>query len=240
MDNLGKKLTGFYTVIAIITAVMYLAAYWTKFGIDIFEFIDISNVVVYSIPPMLLVVGLILALITQLVVRRAVIGSKLYENVITDDSYKKDYRFLKPVGIVLMIMLVISIVAAYWYIRLWLIIPIIFSFLIVGYFSGVLEIGKQFLPDRGIRNILFFIAVLLPLEGMAFGIFKAEAIIRGIDFLYVDNSSISNELIKNSHEDVRYIGVMSGYFFFYLPNEESIYIASKDELKPFVLQRYSK
>jgi len=242
MDQIIKKLIGLFTIITIITSVMYLWAYWYTFGINAFEFIDISNIISHSIIPLLFSTGGFLYMIYHYFKK----GYFFIPPNECGDRYpkysselKKSKRFKKG-GIVFLIMTVILCVLANWFYFLWAYAPICIAFLVTGYLTLYKNFGKRFIPDPDIRFVLFFIIVFLPLVGAAYGKKKAETIKRGDKYLYIDGISISEEVRKRGDDKIRYIGTMSDYFFFLLPNDKSIYIASQEDIKPFVLQRYDR
>jgi len=242
MEQIIKKTIGLFTVIAIITSVTYLLTYWYTFGINAFEFIDIANIIAYSIKPLLLgTAGLLFMIFNYFIKGYFFIPhsehGEMYPKYV---SWLQKSGRLKKGGVILLTMTVILCVLAYWFYILWIYPPICIGFLVTGYLTIYKNFGKDFIPDPDIRFVLFFLVVFLPLYGAADGKKSAEAIKGGDKYHYIDGTSISEEIQKRGDDKIRYIGTMSDYFFFLLPSDKSIYIASQEDIKPFVLQRFDR
>lgn len=221
----------------------YLYAYWFSFGINVFEFLDISNIIAYSILPL---IGGICSVPTFAVMMKYLGKSKIF--VYTYAEIKADWpkiryaRLLHNLAIYLICFIIVVYVTSksqrYYFI--WLLLPIFLVYFLTVHFLVDLEWGNRFIPNRNIRAILLFAIIFLPLEGISFGKYNAGLIKSGDLYSYVDATNISKEVRKWDDDKIRYIGTMSDYFFFLLPSDKSIYIAAKEDIKPFILKRYRR
>jgi ABC-type multidrug transport system fused ATPase/permease subunit len=239
-----KKFIGLITIISFITSVGYLFAYWFTFGVNVFEFIDISNIIAHSVFPLL--IGLVCSLISfvfyysLITYIKDLISSikKLIpniENLISSITFEHQVKFFVAIVV---IMFVISVVMTFFYYIFTISIPPFIAYFAACYFTTRTDLGKEHIPKTMVRILLFFFIIFLPLEGAAYGRIKAKSIKRGDIYLYVDEISVNEKVRKLSDDKVRYIGKLGDYFFFLLPSDKSIYIASKEEIKPFVLKRF--
>ena len=175
MEQTIKKSVGLFTAIAsaiaFFTSVMYLLTYWYTFGINPFEFIDISNIIAHSIIPLLLSSGIFLYMVFHYFIKGYFfipynecgdINPKIFKRI------KKSGR-LKIVLVILLIIMVVPCVLVYWFYFFWTYPPICIAFLVTGYLTIYKNFGKRFIPNQDIRFILLLIIVIFPLEGAACG-----------------------------------------------------------------------
>lgn len=242
-ELLVKIIIALFTAIAFVTSVAYLFAYWSTFEMNIFEFVDVSNIIKYSILPLILGTGFVplfaLFLFQQ---QRDLSFFYTYEKMKKDWQNKK-YQHALIISSCLLVMFIVPlllVLMAQQKYALWEIASLSFAFSLMTLLSLFFEWGKRFIPNPFIRSILFFLIIYSPSQGFAMGRANAEAIKRGDRYRYVEGTTISEEVRKWDDDKIRYIGTMSDYFFFLLPSDKSIYIAAKDDLKPFILKRYDR
>lgn len=229
-EKLVKRIIGVLTATAFVTAVAYLYAYWSRFGVNVFEFIDISNIIAHSIMPLILGVGVILSLLFFFCI-------PLIVSIIPiPPDTEKGLKHLAKLLISGLCFVLVSIFL------IWTSTSLVANNRIVC--GGILGTIILFLitlsKTKEPKIFLFIIIISFPILGTVYGLVEAESIKRGDKYRYVGGTSISEEVRKRGDDKIRYIGTMGDYFFFLIPSDKSIYIAAKEEIKPFVLKRYDR
>lgn len=239
-----KRVIAIITATAFVASVAYLYTYWSNFEINAFEFVDISNIITYSILPLLIGIIFVPTFIgLWFGVRFFIFFTFVNKLSIHEDSSIKKFRLKTTMlsSLTLLVILVIVVVIALQDYTRWTWFPPIFAVFLLMLFSIFHEYFKnRFIKPKSVIPVLFLAFVFIPLHSMIFGRVQAEYIKRGDKYSYVEGININKEVRKWDDDKIRYIGTMGDSVFFLIPSDNSIYIAAKEEIKPFVLKRYDK
>jgi len=205
--------------------VLYLWGYWASFDINIFEYLDLSDVVKVAIIP----VGSVFIF--------TLIGFAIGEFAVSDvlpEGGGKESRvgvFLNRIIPILILLygILLYVMTFYYVPAKWHILPMLYLFpiyLILKRSGFLHEIKKD-----TARSLVIMAIVALPLFSFARGKINAQNIINNENYRYAK--------VQWSDKEMKYLGHVSDYFFF-LSKDNQEYVISKDEeVSPLKLHEHS-
>lgn len=203
--------------VGVISSVLYLQAYWSTFGVPIFEYANLKDIITGTV----ILLGSSLAFLFAGLIIRELMLPKWKPRPITETKIGQFlWRFIpiiSPLYFFLLLMLLLSSIS-------------VTSKMIL--FPPLLAIGIQapieksgFLSDvenKGIRSVLIYFFVLAISFSYFLGKSRAEAILN-------DGSATFYEIGSGR----KYLGYTNGYFFFLSPDNSKVIMnraSSRDSL----------
>ena len=231
IETIQKKLSAyayFLPFYFLATGTLYLWGYWSKFKINILEYIGLTDVIKLSAYPIatgffFLLVGIILGEISSPNLSVGA-GNQTKIGVFLNKA--------KP-----------FLIVTYWVILVFLLIwdndyekwgylPFLLAFPCYLQAKNYLLLN-DLLPNESVRSVILFAAFLLPGYAYGFGRTHAQDILKGTKYQYVVSSFNGLEDRKSNkiEEQYRYIGMVSEYIFLFNPISSSIIIAKSEQIK---------
>jgi len=254
MLNQEKILAGFSiaTAFGACTATLYLVAYWSTFGINVLQFVGLTDIVKLAIYPILVgssgifggyFVGTVLGLMRQKSAALIVPANheandiqpvKTEPNTFSRwlDKNVTTGRFLAAF-FVLVVGLFVYDRDPFW----WVIIAAIVGFAAAMQIEEIQTI-RNLIPNQNARNLFVFVPTII--VALAFGIAKQEAlrILQGKDVRRISTKTLkgygsetfkTRGLLEND-ETLKFIGTAGEYFFFLREDNTATYAFKYEDL----------
>ena len=216
--------------------VLYLWGYWSPFGVNILEYISLTDILKSTVYPIasaffFLALGVMIGQVTH-------IGPSLPPG---EGKNTLPAKFIIRHKRALIILYIIGTLALLFFgpVEKWqLALPLLIAAPITAYarHSNILE---NQIPAETPRDICLFFLVILPLISFGHGQLKATAVLEGKSFDYViDNAAIT----KNTDplQNTRFIGHAGDFYFFLEPKNSSLTISKFDTGKTLRLRRFER
>jgi hypothetical protein len=218
--------------------VLYLWGYWLPFGINILEYLSLTDVLKTTAYP----------IATALVV--TVIGAALGEILSSGETLRKALppgggknttigQCIRKLAPYLGALYVVGTGAllAFGPVEKWTALPVLFA-LPVYRFAKDAEFLKRLIPHESSRSIVIYVLATLPPFAYGFGVLAANKIQTGQDFTYV-TSTISGYPVTNvSQKQLRLIGHVNDTIFLLDPANAATVVVKLESDKPLVLMQY--
>ena len=215
--------------LAVCVAAVHQWAYWSNFGINVFEYLTPSDLAARSAIPL---VGTSLSLVLSFVF---VVFLERFEKKINSKSRFGGKAYSVFSKIILGLFAFIStIYFIYGDAYRWSVIPLAASALVSIYLCKAL--GKEYFKEYA--DIKLFFIVLMPFlvsSSYGEGLASSEVIKTNLRYQYVVDGVDVDGL---SDESVRFIGRVGGNIFLYLSNDEGVMIVKSADLERYTLKLY--
>lgn len=213
----------FIPVYAVVMAILYLCGYWYSFDVNPFSYIDVSQLIIYSIKPFL--AACIFGLIGCL---SGYTASKI--QIHTKESKSSGIvalrRTIKVIDIIAFSATIL--VAIFGGPLKWLVLPCMFSIAISGLIIIVQVVSPKEDKFKNFPIILIFAVIFSLLQSYGFGKFESINIKSGIKYQHIES-----QMYKETLSQFRYIGTLKDTVFLYNPNDSSISLYSSQALMPY-------
>lgn len=233
LGEIWKTLIFFVPGFAVTSGCLYLSAYWGAFDINIFQYVNIADVVGISIIPLifLLIMTLPAILIGTLQGQKA--GLRAMQNSGRSKTFliiDCILKFFKWPWYILSPVLLALLGASDWYLK-WIGIGLILIVYVAIFLPGS---NLNFFPGvaRKFQFAGVFFVLTMIIFSYALGDVSGKAIAIGVKYLYVVESDIPELTEKNSEQakSVRFVGHVAEYDFFYSPEKKTVIVTkNRDE-----------
>lgn len=213
---------------SMLVAVCYLSGYWWAFGIDIFSYINASDLMLSAA---VFLVGIGFA--SGIGVLLGVIHSNKLDSLDYSTVRGKVYKVFSTLfdwslaGFMVFVLITGGE-------RIWLIAPLSLTMgvLIIIKKTGLLD---EFLSEkRHINYVLMFIAVYFPAQAFAYGRLEAVKVLGGTEFKAVSGVTGLQD------KDIRYIGKAGTHFFFWEAEGERVHVPATNGSEKFSFRIFEK
>lgn len=203
--------------------VLYLWGYWPSFGINIFEYVTLSDVIKVAIIPVGSVFVFVLA---GFFMGEVSVGGRLPEG---GGKETRVGRFLNRTKkwLIVLYLVVVYLVLFYPIPNKWLFLPVLIMW--VFYFP-LKSVGflKEIANDS-VRSLLISAVVALPLYSFAIGKINADKILKGSNCQYAEVGK------DGEKQKLKFLGFANQYVFFLSMNNEDVVVARIADLSPLYL-----
>lgn len=243
-NELIKGYSALFSGLALVTAVAYLYVYWGWFDINPFEYLAVSDLLLFSIAP--LCIAVCFAVLFYLMARWLDFEGEF-------DANSFIIGFASIVFFLGWTVLTVVFLDFPWREiwsdgdRLGKYTVLMLGPLFVAFILGATMSEREFdwIPksvglgaSRTYRAWFIGIVVLIPLQAVAYAFASALAISSGDSYDFVQSESFSDKLNLKDCREIPYIGKLGDYFFFWNVESENVLIMTHDQVVPFVLQNH--
>lgn len=241
----------FASLYFITVGVLYLWGYWPRFGINILEFMEFTDILKVTAYPIVvsvltLFVGSFLGT-TVIRFQEAKAKAKSGASVNADErtveelqasiaKLTRDIFWFKAIYVVCL--LAASTAAFLGWLYAWIPLPFLISIPFANKLSDLPQL-KQFIADRTLRLLTAFLIVTIPTSAYSAGRIAAENIIKGNSFYYVI-SDIADYKGNIAEESLRFIGHAGDYIFLFDSKKEATLFIKLDDDKAISLKKFKK
>ncbi len=197
--------------------------YWPNFGVNIFEYVSLSDIIRVAIIP----VGSVFIFV--------LIGFCLGETTVADILPKSGGnktiigRFLNKIKwlLILIYAAVVFILIFYPVPNKWFVLP---TLLMLPFYLPLKGAGfLSEIKNDSIRSIIIIATIALPLYSYAIGKINADKILRNTDYQYM-------ELVKEGKKQrLKFLGYANQYVFLLSMNNQDLVISKIDKVSPMYL-----
>lgn len=231
IESLQKKISAyayFLPFYFLTIGTLYLWGYWSKFKINILEYIGLTDIIKLSAYPIstgffFLLIGLILGEISN---PNLPVGAGKKTKIGVFLNKVKPILVIPYFGILFFLLI--------WdndYEK-WRFLPFLLAY--PFYFQAKKHLLlDDLLPDESVRSVILFAAFLLPGYAYGFGRTDAQDILKGTKYQYIVSSfnGLDDRKSNKTEEKYRYVGMVSEYIFLFNPISSSIIIAKSEQIK---------
>jgi hypothetical protein len=229
------ELAPFVTAFAFVLSFLYLLAYWLGFGINVFEYLTISDVFIYSVPILLLLLiscagGVSLGVVldtTQIESLPSVTTQSPRGLRIRAFVFKRLWPMFAVVGFMI-------------YLRNWLLIIGYLLFLILYASLVVSDVLSAHIPDRTARAVILLFLLAAPVSAVGFGVKLRDNITTGRVYKFVEATNMVDPSLFKPAEKLRYVGKAGDYFFLLREDGKSVIITRLNSFKSFELHDFAE
>jgi hypothetical protein len=226
------ELTPFMVGLAFVLAFLYLFAYWAGFRINVFEYMSISDVLIYTAPVLLgLLVGTAGGFPLIVFMDDLLRGARPRGEI---SLAKSKVPKLVIFSVLTLWMLVLVLFSIHNFVRI-----VVFLLLVIVYMrltrSGILSAD---IPNKFVREIVLLFLIVLPYGAVEYGIQQREKITSGRAYKYVEAGHMSDASLYSPSEKLRYIGKAGDYFFLLREDGKSIVITQLSNFKSLELHEF--
>jgi hypothetical protein len=221
--KITRELTPFLVGYAFVLAFTYLFTYWMAgFGINVFEYLSVSDVLIYSAPSLLAVLCV------------TPYGFWIGQVINDFNEARKRREFLWPC-----VQLLFSIFPMVWVaFQIRDVYRIVFYLgFIVLVFNALSQRGvlSAEIPNKIARNIVLVMLIALPCIAVERGIKDQENVTSGRVCKYVEAERMSDATPYSPNEKLHYIGKAGDYFFLLREDGKSIVVTQLSSFKSLEL-----
>ncbi|MDP9908227.1 hypothetical protein J2W27_000320 [Variovorax boronicumulans] len=216
----------FSSVYFIATGAGYLWAYWSKFSINILEYLSISDVLKHAAFPIASsVASVLIGTLAGTIMGSDRLPPGGGKDTPLGKVLNRHKRLIFLVGLIITISLYASNIS-----YLLLPAPFLAALLLVIPIGNLSQI-QRLLPDNLRYTVVFFLC-LVPLLSITTGELKAKSIIDGTRFHFLIDPTLPPSI------SLRYIGHAGEEYFFYEPQRSSIVLMKRVPDKPLALGKF--
>ncbi|VXB09841.1 hypothetical protein [Massilia sp. 9I] len=237
-DKLSTKLY-FSSLYFVTVGVLYLWGYWPSFGINILEYIAVTDILKLTAYP-IAVTLLLLLLGTSL----GTIGHNREEDESLEHlsiaeleakrlKLRRRLLFLKG-GWVLSFIVALFCDTIF----LWSLLPYSIA-MIVMYWLRDHVTNISWLPNRNARILVVYLLVALPFLAYGKGRIAAQRVVEGTAYTYLVSGVGDSSANSKPETKMRYLGHAGEHLFFYDPKTSATVVAKMESDKPLILKASS-
>lgn len=224
----------FASLYFVTVGVLYLWGYWTPFGINILEYLALSDILkatAYPIATALLLTAVGAAIGEALVNRNQFPPGGGRDTVIG--------RFLRRFAPILQLLYVGGTVALYLFgpVEKWRALPILLAFPIYA-FAKQTNFLTQAVPHESPRSVVIYVLAVLPALAYGHGTLAANKIQTAQAFTYAISELPGHPAGANSQTQPRLIGHAGDHLFFFDPVKIAAVVVTLEPGKSLVLKQY--
>lgn len=222
------ELTPFITAFAFVLAFLYLYSYWSAFDINIFVYLSVSNVVIYTAPILLV---LLLAVASGLS-----LSLFIYPRLKASSAYREStcFQIIFIIYISLWTLWMVQLVGF----RLRNLFLIIMLLLLAVVFIHLVRSAVLSDIPTVVRYSVLLVLTMLPSAAIVLGHAQYERITRGARYRYVEAGYLSASNLYKQNEKLRFIGKAGDYFFLLREDGKSIVITQLSNFKSLELRQF--
>lgn len=216
----------------LLVGVLYLWAYWSEFGINVLEYLGVSDIVRIAAIPLAatvasFVIGGVLAVFMVAVVPHRILKKAFG---ISEADLDKEFRLGIISAVILsVIVLLISGDRAWYYVGLFFIAPL-------GIWARRSEVIRSIFGAHHSVSTIISILAVLPIFAYGVGKNRAYELKSGTKYSYV----YSGELDGLSRAgELRLIGVAGGFLFVLLPDGQTVLLSALDRTHRLELRQHN-
>lgn len=214
--------------------VLYLWGYWAPFGINILEYLALSDILKATAYP--IATALLLTAIG------AAIGEVLVNRSHFPSGGGRDTaigRVLRKFAPILRILYVGGTVTLLLYgpVEKWRALPILLAFPIYA-FAKQTEFLTQAIPHESPRSVVIYVLAVLPALAYGHGTLAANKIQTAKAFTYVASELPGYPVSTNAQTQPRLIGHAGDHLFFFDPMKTAVVVTKMESGKSLVLKQY--
>lgn len=227
------ELTPFLIGFAFALAFIYLLAYWLGFGINVFEYLSVSDVLIYTAPVLLALLGGFAFGFPFIIFIDDLSRSERPRGEVSLGKYK--VAKLVILFVLLLCMLVVVLFSTHGDV---ISLGAFFILIIVYRQLARSRILSSDIPNKFVREIVLLVLVTLPFTALHYGIEQREKITSGETYKYVEAGNMSDPTLYHPGEKLRYIGKAGDYFFLLRDDGKSLVITQLSSFKSLELHGY--
>lgn len=248
MEDKLLKLISLSTTFGLIICSIHLFAYWSSFGINILEFVNLTDFIKLGIYPV--VIGFASFVIGSLI--GASLPPKKIDESKSQEEQKKqianDVKFYKYLR--LLMILFLAVVTILEYIKstsgFWHFLGLLISFLLV-FFIDDIKYLEPIIPNKNARSVITAIIISAFPFSFTTGKSNAQDVLLGKSVKIIQTKTIkdygSEAFTKKGLLDVqdtlKFIGAAGDYFFFITIDNSATYAIQYSELHFLELKPYN-
>ncbi|WP_277759183.1 hypothetical protein [Pseudomonas sp. A34-9] len=216
--------------------VLYLWGYWSPFGVNILEYVNLTDIVKSTIYP---IASAFVFLAFGVMVGQFVhVGPALQPGEGRDTSPARFLRKYKRLLVMLYIAGVLTFLI-YGPVEKWQVaLPVLIGAPLALYASTHDILARQ-IPAEGPRTACLFLLAVLPFIAFGHGQLKATAVLEGKAFDYIiDDVTVTPNALPI--QSPRFIGHAGDFFFFFEPERSILLISKFETIKSLRLGRYER
>lgn len=212
---------------AIVASVLYHWGYWGQFGINVLQFMSLSEIVRSAIYPFVvgtlgIGIGVFIASLSRF--------PKANEEI---RSTSKAGDLLRGNWEIVVLALIFSAFLTYFLMDKYRwVVPGIIVFLALNIWSASAGLFTAFIADRRLRYVLVTGLIGTPIASFVWGATVAEAVLDGVQFTEV--------AVPDSSSRFKYIGHAGDYVFYMTKDNEKVYMQKASEVGYLTLTRMTK
>jgi len=214
---------------------LYLWGYWSPFGVNILEYLSLTDIAKSTAYPIVsvfisLAIGIVLGEMSSVTQKLPSGGGRNTAEGLFLRKYKRLLGVLYIAGT--LALLVFGPVGK------WLVLPMLAGAPIALYARGRNLLAYQ-IPAEAPRSVCLFLLATLPFFAFGLGKTGANSILEGKIFYYViDNDSITPS--SEPSQRIRFIGHAGDFLFFWEPKESILLISKFEAGKTLRLGRFER
>lgn len=224
----------FASLYFVTVGVLYLWGYWVPFGINILEYLTLSDILkatAYPIATALLLTAVGAAIGEALVNRDHLPSGSGRDTVIG--------RFLRRFAPILQLLYVGGTVALFLFgpVEKWRTLPILLAFPIYA-FAKQTNVLTQAIPHESPRSVVIYVLAVLPTLAYGHGTLAANKIQTAQAFTYVISELPGYPAGTNTQTQPRLIGHAGDHLFFFDPVKTAVVVETLEPGRSLVLKQY--
>ncbi|MES2885580.1 MAG: hypothetical protein V4709_12285 [Pseudomonadota bacterium] len=224
------------SVYFVAVGVLYLWGFWSSFGINILEYVDLADIVKTTAYP-ITAVGVLVAL-------GALLGSGLATGGSLPEGGGRNTRLGRLLNWLSPFLLASYIIGTALWILLgpvekWKYLPVLLG-VPVYVKARQARLLAETIPDDNFRSIVVFVLAILPATAYGQGALNAEKIRSGVAFTYSISQLPGYPAKSDALTQPRLIGRAGDHTFFFDPVQDAVLVAEIDADSALVLMRYKK
>lgn len=221
---------------AIFISACYLMAFWGSFGINVFQFVGLTDFAKLAIHPVALAVAGFAGISVVQAIGATFLGGDDEEPTQDDDEEfrKNSNRSLRATVLAMVVLPLIQAAGGplSWFVASLLCIP----FLLLLCRAKAL---RSYVPSRVTRRTLVLFAGLMPFWIVAVGKLDANAIKNGRTRVWVERVGAASTLMSSETSRLGYVGFVGGVYVIYEPLTRSIALVKQADGAPLILHEKS-
>jgi len=225
----------FASLYFIAVGALFLWGYWSSFGINILEYIALSDILKITAYP--------IATVLLLSIIGGALGEALFGEILPHGGGRR-YPLADKLQKILPALAVICGVATlgiliYGPIEKWLVLPFLLGAPIYAWAKDV-KFLIRVIPHEGPRSVVIYVLAVLPLLAYGRGAIDADNIMTGKEFTYTLPDPREHRQNIDVLTRLRLIGHAGEHMFFFDPTESAVVIGQMPSDPPLMIKRYKK
>jgi hypothetical protein len=240
-DDASRERTSSYlyfgSLYFFVVGVLYLWGYWPTFGINVLEYMNLTDVLKLTAYPLVssFIFAAIGVIVGELVGFQQAVPPGFGRNTQVGRFLNRHAPFLAAVYTLAALALL-----AYGPATKWLVLPTLAAIPIAlaAKRGGMLA---SLLPNDSARTVVIFLLALLPAFAYGRGRYDAAAVLDGTDYQYLAAGTVEGLTLldpNNPKNRVKYLGQVNDYVFLLLPDNATSVVVRFDKTHTLQLRRF--